>query len=500
MKKENGSNRKSKVSLKSAYTDNSTREREKRLAQYLAEETGLCFEEVLEFGEEASSNEDISSFEEVEVDALPTHSVQTSPSIDFEDNVVVDFKNTFSDSSEDNEEEELWKKIRELSLVTSKKTSTKGAKNSQSKDSLEGSLVSKPTNSKKKVGKKILPDENARFLSVLNGTFSSTERGSSNWNRTQPKKNQLELEKESTSYNIVNGTFVKHQTQPNMTKDNSHVNKEKKNSSNTSQSLPKQLNWREPDPLIHSDSEESDTPDFRSSLSKNTRETTRNSRSITITKQAPNVKSKNPSQKGKRVEKKEKQKEDDPKWEPFNMYHINGLILQFLKDSSVTSIPLECMDKNKRQAVHLLANAYNLKSKSMGAGDKRYPVLYRTKYTMDPVNPAKIRQILRSANTTPRKAKSPFESTKKERYGKGNAKNQVFTPTKASRVYNPNSPIPPIGSVVGQFAEPIGESNIGHQMLQKMGWSPGEGLSSGRTTPVEAIVRGRSRVGLGGGL
>ena len=55
--------------------------------------------------------------------------------------------------------------------------------------------------------------------------------------------------------------------------------------------------------------------------------------------------------------------------------------------------------------------------------------------------------------------------------------------------------------LVGEFCEPIPESNIGNKMLQSMGWVPGMGLGSdgsGIKTPISANVRPR-RQGLGAG-
>ena len=52
---------------------------------------------------------------------------------------------------------------------------------------------------------------------------------------------------------------------------------------------------------------------------------------------------------------------------------------------------------------------------------------------------------------------------------------------------------------VGENASPIPDDNIGNQMLQSMGWTPGTGLGAeadGITTPVMAYIRPR-RQGLG---
>lgn len=56
-----------------------------------------------------------------------------------------------------------------------------------------------------------------------------------------------------------------------------------------------------------------------------------------------------------------------------------------------------------------------------------------------------------------------------------------------------------VGSVVGGNAPPIDESNLGNQLLQKMGWTPGVGLGStgqGMQAPIEVVVKNNKR-GLG---
>lgn len=61
---------------------------------------------------------------------------------------------------------------------------------------------------------------------------------------------------------------------------------------------------------------------------------------------------------------------------------------------------------------------------------------------------------------------------------------------------------PPLtDGIVGEFCDPIPESNIGNKMLQNMGWIPGMGLGSdgsGIKNPVTAYLRPR-RQGLGAG-
>lgn len=47
--------------------------------------------------------------------------------------------------------------------------------------------------------------------------------------------------------------------------------------------------------------------------------------------------------------------------------------------------------------------------------------------------------------------------------------------------------------------QPIGAGNVGHQLLQSMGWVPGSGLGpngNGIRDPIHAVMR-RSKQGLG---
>ena len=55
------------------------------------------------------------------------------------------------------------------------------------------------------------------------------------------------------------------------------------------------------------------------------------------------------------------------------------------------------------------------------------------------------------------------------------------------------------GQLVGEGAQPIGASNLGHQLLQSLGWVPGSGLGPGGNgirDPVHAVMR-RTKQGLG---
>lgn len=78
---------------------------------------------------------------------------------------------------------------------------------------------------------------------------------------------------------------------------------------------------------------------------------------------------------------------------------LNSRIRDFLLyELSSPSMALPPMSKKSRVAVHLLAEVYCLKSKSMGKGKARFPVLERTsKSTVYGVDERKIRAILGTA-------------------------------------------------------------------------------------------------------
>lgn len=78
---------------------------------------------------------------------------------------------------------------------------------------------------------------------------------------------------------------------------------------------------------------------------------------------------------------------------------INTQIVRFIQfDIGQSSMALPPMSKKARIAVHLLAEAYGLKSRSMGKGNSRFPVLERTSRTTVQVNDRKVRAIIGTAD------------------------------------------------------------------------------------------------------
>lgn len=58
---------------------------------------------------------------------------------------------------------------------------------------------------------------------------------------------------------------------------------------------------------------------------------------------------------------------------PLTLRQINTQITTFLLDNGKTTLPLPPMDKETRRKVHMLAELYDLKSKSKGKGNSRFP-------------------------------------------------------------------------------------------------------------------------------
>ncbi|KAJ2464348.1 squalene synthetase-like protein, partial [Coemansia sp. RSA 2320] len=171
----------------------------------------------------------------------------------------------------------------------------------------------------------------------------------------------------------------------------------------------------------------------------------------------------------------------------------------------VGSIWLQPLNKSERQIVHILAREYHVKSKSHGNGARRTPVLTQKPSSCKPTNSRRIRRVLMlydegglipeqwSGPSVP-SGSSRYNGSKAQRGGKG----------KQGRGRGGNgggsaqAPLPD-GKIVAENAPEVGASNIGHKMLQQMGWQPGQGLGvkeEGRATPVDVMIRAGRR-GLG---
>jgi hypothetical protein len=145
------------------------------------------------------------------------------------------------------------------------------------------------------------------------------------------------------------------------------------------------------------------------------------------------------------------------------------------------------MDKKDRKTVHEFANAFNLKSKSLGSGNSRYPCLFKTRRTI-PFDEKVFGMIQARFNRgfLPRLDRSARAAGRPSRpSGRGGGHSAAG--------YRD-------GEVIGGTALEIGADNKGRAMLEKMGWSSGTGLGAlnnkGNVQPIMAEMKA-TRIGLG---
>ncbi|GAA6033049.1 hypothetical protein JCM8097_000118 [Rhodosporidiobolus ruineniae] len=190
---------------------------------------------------------------------------------------------------------------------------------------------------------------------------------------------------------------------------------------------------------------------------------------------------------------------------------VNSRIKHFIVyDLSSTTMSLPPMSKKSRIAVHLLAELYGLKSRSLGSGKARFPVLERTsKTTVVGVSERRVRAIVGTADGE-NELEEGYErwggmgrggrpkggkmlGLWKALEGADGKKGRKFGGGGGGR----NSE----GAVVGQGADKLGAENVGFALLKKMGWSEGGqiGLSGGIAEPIAARVK-TGKQGLGSGF
>lgn len=151
------------------------------------------------------------------------------------------------------------------------------------------------------------------------------------------------------------------------------------------------------------------------------------------------------------------------------------------------------MDKKDRKTVHEIANAFGLKSKSIGGGRTRFPVLYKTSRTSDlsrdslKVIEARLSRGAFMQRMDKRGKRGPVIPRRRAGGGSGaGAGGAAFS-------YRD-------GEVVGATAPELGAENKGRAMLERMGWSTGTALGAsnnkGILQPVPHVVK-TSKAGLG---
>jgi hypothetical protein len=163
---------------------------------------------------------------------------------------------------------------------------------------------------------------------------------------------------------------------------------------------------------------------------------------------------------------------------------VNNQIHRFVLDQTdIQEYHLASMPASVRGLCQLMAKRYHLVSKSRGKNRHKITILYRTQNTYVPNN----------WKSLPKEVTDTFGVSKPK-----------LGPERSSRQTTPKTgrgaAVPRVGEVIGSTAKPISNTNIGHKMLQSMGWKSGEGLGSennkGSVSAVEIVVRGK-RTGLG---
>lgn len=171
---------------------------------------------------------------------------------------------------------------------------------------------------------------------------------------------------------------------------------------------------------------------------------------------------------------------------------IHGMTINDLRegledflDGDSENLELPPMAKGERKAVHAIALAFNCKSKSNGSGHRRYPVIYKTRKTIDFED--RIFERLR------RKFGHHFSNSGTSQPGRGVSDRNGAKGGRQPFHYKE-------GEKVGAGASEIGSENRGRAMLEKMGWSKGTALGAannkGILIPIEHVVK-TSRAGLG---
>lgn len=130
-----------------------------------------------------------------------------------------------------------------------------------------------------------------------------------------------------------------------------------------------------------------------------------------------------------------------------------------------------------------MANKLRLKSKSIGKGETRRPVLYRTKAT--PMFDINSVEAVTSKITRRFWGPRGKPATKRPQGGGGGG-------GAGQGGYRD-------GEVVGSSLPELGSENRGRAMLEKMGWSTGMGLGTNDTgilQPVSQVMK-RTKAGLG---
>ncbi|SMR63681.1 unnamed protein product [Zymoseptoria tritici ST99CH_3D1] len=166
------------------------------------------------------------------------------------------------------------------------------------------------------------------------------------------------------------------------------------------------------------------------------------------------------------------------------MRQVADELRDFLQNDSMMTRSFPSMAKSDRAALHTIATAFNLNSKSQGSGKNRFPILAKTARTQ-PYSPDVFERVMAVSE------KGFLTNGKAKKLAKGGAvpggpggRGKGGFSKSAVGVRN--------GEIVGAGAAEIGQESMGHRLMLKMGWSKGMGLGKdgeGSQAPIEQKIR-----------
>jgi hypothetical protein len=177
--------------------------------------------------------------------------------------------------------------------------------------------------------------------------------------------------------------------------------------------------------------------------------------------------------------------------EGITMAQVRFELQEFLEQDDHTTKAFPPMMKADRKVLHEFANQFNLKSKSVGNGQNRAPVLIKTQRTVEwneehfsRVSNFVGRGYLKNASKKSRSTLGGDIRRTRQMGGGGGGGAAAYRH----------------GDVVGHNASEISANNFGRKLMEKMGWASGMSLgkegSSGLLVPVQATIRS-GKAGLG---
>jgi len=181
---------------------------------------------------------------------------------------------------------------------------------------------------------------------------------------------------------------------------------------------------------------------------------------------------------------------------PYSLHikDISNEFETFLHDTSRDSMNFPPLDPHGNKTIIKISNFYNMKSLKCGTGLKLFIKVSKNRKTFhylpryDQIgNVLRQRPIFnRTDQKRPKDEITRSDGNSKKDRSRGRNKSQSNIQTRE-------------GEIVGASAPEIGTNNIGRQLLEKLGWSKGEGLGAhgnkGISEPVVAKIK-KSKTGL----